>query len=87
MLSESLEPLLDAELRGLGFPVVLHRLRVCVGRVLGVAVEESVVAALSLRLLSTCSMVGRFFVKWLLERNIGWAGELYTKEGSTLADV
>lgn len=80
MLSESLDALLDAELRGLVvtvLPVVLHLLSVCVGRLLGVAVDERVVAALSLRLLSTCSIVGRFFNIWLLvRRSIGCAGEL-----------
>lgn len=86
-LSDSDDALLEAELRGLAFPVVLHLLSVCVGRLLGVTVEERVVAALSLRLLSTCSIVGLGFIIWLLERSIGCAGELYTNEGSTLAEV
>ena len=55
-LRDSVEAVLEAELRGLVAPVVLH-LR-SVWRPVGVVDDERVGAALSLRLLSTSSIVG-----------------------------
>ena len=88
LLRESVDALLDVELIGPVVPVVLHLLSMWDGRELvGVVEDDTVGAALSLRLLSTCSMVGLAFKAWLFDRSIGCAGELYTREGSTLAEV
>jgi hypothetical protein len=67
-LRDSVEALLEAELRGLVAPVVLH-LR-SVWRPVGV-VDERDGAALSLRLLSTSSIVGLTFIPRLLGRSEG----------------
>jgi hypothetical protein len=86
VLRESVDATLDAELRGLEVPVVLHLLSICVGRapLVGVVREGT---ALSLRFMSTCSMVGRTFVGRLLSRARDWAGELYSSEGFTPDEV
>jgi hypothetical protein len=68
-LRDSVEALLEAELRGLVAPVVLH-LR-SVWRPVGVVDDERLGAALSLRLLSTSSIVGLGFIPRLLGRSEG----------------
>jgi hypothetical protein len=73
VLRESLDATLDAELRGREVPVVLH-LR-SIGRVALVGVVRDG-AALSLRFMSTCSIVGRTFIARVVSRAIDCAGEL-----------
>ena len=68
-LRDSVEAVLEAELRGLVAPVVLH-LR-SVWRPVGVVDDERVGAALSLRLLSASSIVGLGFIPRLLGRREG----------------
>lgn len=62
VLRDSEEALLEAELRGLVAPVVLHLRSICRGLPVGVVKDESIGAALSLRLLSTSSIVGLTFI-------------------------
>jgi len=75
VLRESVDATLDAELRGLVAPVVLHLLSICMERapVVGVVSDGT---ALSLRLMSTCSMVGRTFIGRVFSRARDCAGEL-----------
>lgn len=87
--------MLELALHGRAVPVVLLLLRDEPGRLIVEPVEaafvevDSTVAALSLRLLSTCSIVGRTLSARPLERTIGRGrmGELYSSDGSTLAEV
>ena len=74
VLRESVDATLDAELRGLEVPVVLHLLSTGRTPLVGVVSDDG--TALSLRFMSTCSMVGRTFIARLLSRARDWAGEL-----------
>jgi hypothetical protein len=69
-LRDSVEALLEAELRGLLAPMVLHLLSIWRPLPVGV-VDEREGAALSLRLLSTSSIVGLAFIPRLLGRREG----------------
>jgi hypothetical protein len=73
--NESLDPTLDAELRGLVAPVVLDLLSICIDRWPPIDVARDG-TALSLRLLSTCSIVGRSLVVRPVSRGTDCAGEL-----------
>jgi hypothetical protein len=70
-LRDSVEALLEAELRGLVAPVVLHLLSIWRPLPVGVVDDAREGAALSLRLLSTSSMVGLTFIPRLLGRSEG----------------
>jgi hypothetical protein len=71
-LRDSVEALLEAELRGLVAPVVLHLRSIWRPLPVGVVDDERIGAALSLRLLSTSSIVGLdFIIPRLLGRSEG----------------
>ena len=94
-LRASIGVMLAFALFGRTLPVVLLRRKDELGRLMVVpvdvlfVVEDATAAALSLRLLSTCSIDGLGLLDRLFERTIGIGriGELYSRDGSTLAEV